>query len=200
MAVGPTPIAVTHRLTVDVGVPGIRPHKFRLFCNAVSDGGDPDGFIFETPTTSIGMSTAVANLFGLLTPLYPNTVSIGAVVLDQYFTGSWIPVGSDPTSTSGTGGGPINSASQVTTTARDASGKIAKTLIFETIYAPPVRWTAKSSVPTALGLFVQNWNENATGSIGSWARFRNADYTGLATFISTTITLNRRLRRDRGLI
>lgn len=200
MPTGPTPILATHRLAIQIGVPGIRAHNLRVFCNAVTDTSDPDLFDFVGIGTNVPMSTAVGSLYTSLRTLYPNSVDIGGISLERYDSGAWIPVGGDPSSGIGTASGAFQEATQISVTGRNSVGAQHRFQVMETVFAAPIRWTDIPSIASPLEALVLSLYSRSTTDFGYWMRYRDGSLLGLSTFISATITLNKRLRRDRGLV
>ena len=197
---GPTPIVATGRLVFTYNVDGLA-HNLRQYCNWSTDSADPTGYgvapISGGPT--IGLSVAADRFWSLLGPmLSAAATTFGVAELQELAVGAYVPLADWSTSVAPSGGGGAFHATQNTVFMRDTTHKVHKCIFVEGVFGAPYKNSSLGALsPSAHAFAVAFVTPTVAGDMGFWARSRAAN--GVASFTSMIGTLNRKLRRRRGL-
>lgn len=195
---GPTPVLSTHRIQFPYTVDGL-PHKVHFYVNAyevasvwklTNIGG------FSDP----GFHAAVDQIEELLAPAFQVTISeFGTSILQVLDDGAYFPVatysgGGAPTSTD-----PYTKAGQATSTFYAEDFSQVDFMLLETT---ETFFGHVTNIPDLSSTFEDITNNiitpTAAAHLGNWMRSRSSD--GIQSFIGWTLGLNRKARRNRGMV
>lgn len=197
---GPTPISAPYRVTFNYTVDGLS-HNMRQYCDAQPDILDSTGWalVGHSLLGNPGLSVAAQAVWALLQPMYEAVVaSFNGAVLEQRVGVAYVPIASYFTGSTPTNTG-YNKAAQNTFFFYGPSRNIHKLVLFENAFGAPVKVTSLGGLPADL-LAIVNSCSSPSGAfdIGNWAMDR-AGQTGM-TWVSYVSSLNRKVRRRRGLV
>jgi len=190
----PTPISANGRLTLDYTITG-EVHHFRVRVS-INNLGGPSPYLFDQQLGgTIQGDTATAQMDTLISPFWDPTVSFGQWLLEKYDSGAYIPLDSWVSTAVGSHAAGVVTAEQSTFTFKDVDNQFMKFLMFEQSFVPPARETSFTS--GTLAAFVNDMINPAAGHLGSWVRGRGNEVP--FRVVSLVTTLNRKLRRRRGV-
>lgn len=194
----PQIVGVSHKLVFRYIVSGLT-HSLSFWVNAVTSS-DSTGFdLTNVLSGSTALSDAIAQVEAKVGPCLSSGTTGGTVTLYEYSEGAFIPVytGSwTPTSPAGTS----HSCSQATFFYRGGSNFPWKLILLETAADVPTRFTSDATgvIGTPFGNLSTDVKDTSGPHIGAWAHTKNGHFG--FRFISEVGSLNRRVRRDRGLV
>jgi len=192
----PTPIGTSHVLSFGYAVDGLTHHT-RFLVDAVASA-DSTGFSLHSQIgADQGLSAVITAFIAVWEALMDNSATADGVTLYEVVSGTLIPKYSGSWSFTGSAG-TYHPASQHTIVLRDGLNKIAKQVIVEIPSNVPYRVTSIASLPTSpLKTYLLDMTDNSNGHIGSWMKSRADGFPD--RFISIVGTLNRKIRRRRGI-
>jgi len=194
---GPTLITASHRIEIQI-TGGSNLHRKRWYVDAVASG-DADGFDFSTPELggSVGMSVALAAFFPLIRAIFSADMTLGNVILQEYFGGAYFPVGSAPLSNVGTAAGTFKVAQQTTIKWNDTAFKKVNDVFLETPNPYVGRIISAGLLPAGLLAYTNDVLDPTSGHSGSWIRSRGN--RAIRSFIAATYDSNDKVRRAAGI-
>lgn len=192
----PIPIQTSHVLSFGYSIAGLTHHT-RFLVDAVASA-DSTGFSLHCEfSADVGLSTVITQFAAVFGPLIGSggaaagvtLYSVSGTVLTPVYSGSWTFTPS---------GSPKFTAVQYTWFFRDGLGHPAKVVVLEGVDQPPFKTNDISSMgASAVKTFSQDLADSSAGHIGAWMKSRSDGFPD--RFISLVLTLNRRVRRRRGL-
>lgn len=193
----PTPIQTTHVLSFGYTIQGLTHHQ-HCYVDAQASG-DPTGFeLLGRGSSPEPMTDAIDEWEDIVGPMLGTGTAAAGVTLYHIVSGALIPIYSGAIPTITPGGG-LQITGQQTMFFRDGLNLPFKFTIFETNYLAPFHNTSPLSgdIGAVAAAFIADMLNGANGHLGAWMHSRS-DSTDLR-YIAMTVSLNRRLRRDRGL-
>ena len=197
-----TPITPSHRLEFDYTVDHSL-HKLHMYLETVASG-DVTGFdtVARSGHLGVGLHTAIDRVWTKLAPLFQGaSTTFGQVLLASHVGSEWIPLMVYTTAIGASSVVSYAPAVENVFVARDSSYERLNFTLLETVGAAPYH---ASSYGVLAGPFagIADMLGNAAGTATdadpySWQKSRGGRY--LASWQSVTASLNRRLRRKRGL-
>lgn len=192
----PTPISTAHVLVFKYLQRGLT-HSSRYYVNA-TPSGDPSGYDLITIGASVrALADVVDDWRGVFGPVCGDTTTAAGWFLYEVGIGELILLSSG-SYTFASVGGAHEVAGQAFLTYRDTANKLFKLEVLEGNYETPSRDTDPGNIGVAFGNLADSVLDLTAGGIGYWARSR-ADHD-FRRFIAYTATLNRRLRKRRGMV
>lgn len=192
------PLLATYRITIPYTVSSIA-HKFRAYVK--SDGSVTAGVpnITYVDASIHPWNVAANNLAGYLAP-YLNC-TFGAALFEHLVSGVWLPLDSVAV-TATPSAGAAQAARQLTVVLRDSAFKKVKLVVMEGVLTTAAfHTTAYSGLDAVLTALLAGYNP-ATVDAGKpllWQVSRGDRYFLASPLVASTGTLNRKIRRRRGL-
>lgn len=190
-----TPLLATARITLPYTIAGIE-HKVHLY---VQEHGTTsiDGYLtINTRSGNISWAAGIQQWADRYAVIAPSDMVPGTAILEELAGSLWLPVQSydivdfTPTVTV------HKNAEQDTLTLRDANFKKVRVIMMEGIIGAP----AKTTNPSENGFLLGYVNSGAdVNDPINWQVSRGNDFLSISPFVSFVTTLNRKLRRARGL-
>lgn len=195
-----TPLSATGRVTVPYTENG-KTHKLRVYCSIANPTGPAPYLLDFRDATSGDWQVKVASLQAKLAATMAAGASFGNPLL-EYRTGIlWSLLDSFPSATYTFPSDAYNPAVQVTAVLRDTLNKKTRFEMMEGRYAAPFHSIGSVGAPTAWANLA-----SALSSAGGdpddpymWIKSRGDNYLASASVVGITGTLNKKLRRARGL-
>lgn len=194
----PTPITATHRMTIFYTV-ALFPHRIHLYVDAYSSVLLTSGWgitTFDLDTLDAGDA---ASGFGTLLSEYIEADDhVDSWLLEEYSSGAYIFKASGTLGTAGTHSATgQRSGAQLTIFFRDTANKPLKIVVGEPTLAVFSRYASGAGVPSDIDAISDSMLLAGGGNLGNWVRSRGDRQRD--RFISVVGTLNRKLRRARGI-
>ena len=196
----PQPILATHRISIQY-VPYTLTHNMNLFVDAVPTAlGDASGFdavshILANP--NVGMSALVSTILTLMQPCIRNAGTFTSWTLYHRVAPNYIPVYSTVIGANGTAGTTTKGlTAQFTSSFRTGLYEKAQVILLEPEMVAPQHGPLSGS--DAFDLFGLGFVDRAAGKPGNFITGR--DDTVFATAKYRTVSLNKKLRRELGLV
>lgn len=192
-----TEIGATHQLDIRYQVVGLN-HVLQMRCNGYGTGIGVDQLI-TTPDGLIGAQDAADDVFSLLSPIYKaSETSFLGWTLQEYVDGAYYPVSDGSTAVTPSSSTGYNIASQGTFTFRNDAFKLVKFVLME-LNVGSFDNFPYASLNANLQSLVDSLSGQAVDDIGRWWEGRDGRRSEKSFHLLTT-TLNRKLRRARGLV
>lgn len=191
------PYTASGRLTLLV-TPLTRVRKIRVPVQLVLPLANPVTFVIRNPSGgNVGGAVAAQALWNLLIGYYPASVPAASYLIEQNFSGVFVPVQSGALSTAGNASGGSQNSWVETYTFRSTIGHKLKILLPETV-AGVLTHQSLSGLGTVPLAFVNNMLAfTNTGDLGNWIVSRGGEI--IKSFTFRTISPNKRYRRQAGL-
>lgn len=193
--VGPTPITAPHQLDIEYTVDG-KTHLCQLRCSAVLVSGSYELEDYGGGTTPV--AGFVASFVALAAPLFKTTSTFDIWTLQQYNTGAYIPIATGSIGSAGSGTGANSLTSQMTFTYKDGLYNDVKIVLLEGAGITVPYKAAQTALGGAFATFANAFMDLSAGAMGSIVRSRANSIITAQRFLTTS--LNRTLRRERGLL
>lgn len=197
----PQPFTATKRIHWQYTIGGLT-HDAHLFCKGVGGSAGSHTLTYRDASV-VAVQIAVNNLATTWSQLMPTGFAFSDFKLESLVGVSWTLLDAyTPTFTDGSAGSSAV-ASQVTMVLRDTNPFPIKVVLLEGNVAPPQHYVNEPSVPIGaqrnfVDLFT-HFGVNANRPF-EWVVSRAENYIAASgEFVGITTTLNRRVRRDRGL-
>lgn len=191
-----TPISTSHVLVFRYAQRGLT-HSSRYYVNA-TPSSDPSGFdLLEVGVGVRALADVITDWKTVFGPVCGDTTTGAGWSLYEVGIGELILVSSGSYSFASVGGG-HEVAGQAFLTYRDTANKLFKLEVLEGNYETPARSTSTADIGVAFGNLANSVLDLTAGGIGNWARSRgNHEFR---RYIAYTATLNRKLRKRRGMV
>jgi len=194
----PTPRTATHRLTIDYTVVGFA-HKIHLYVAAYPSILLTSGWGLTTFSTDTMDAGAAADAFANSLKEYLEADdSINGWVLEEWSGAELLFKAAGSLNIVGTHSANVQRAGvQLTLFFRDTANKAMKIVISEPTVAVFSRYATSGAVPADIDAISDSMMDTAPLALGDWVRSRGNRQRD--RFISVVGTLNRKLRRARGI-
>lgn len=192
---GPTPIVPNGEVRLDYTVASL-VHQVRMRCSINNPAGPSPYLLDLFGGGTINWATAVHQFDALVSAFYHSDVAFGSWTLYQRVGTNYVPLDGASSTAAGTNTGDNQAAGQMTLTAKNAANLLDKFVFLESSFLPPQKVT---SYPYGgAGTFMDDWINTASGHLGSWVLGRNGQPA--TRLLANVVTLNRKIRRRRGLV
>lgn len=193
----PNPIACSHRVTIPYSNDGLQ-HTQHLFVKATASGGGYD--LIHQLSGDQPWEDDVNHWIALAAEFFKTTTLFGSCILEQYAAGEYLPVATmTPTQTTGNRSSSYAPASQLTNVFRDTAFRKVRINFMETVIGNPFHYTSLTTANADLNALLSDIiSPVGDNDAGFWLRSRSEYF--ISSFVSSTATDNKRLRRDRNLI
>lgn len=185
------------RFSLHYTVAGLQ-HVFRAYTRAFSSALDTSGWFLnhETIVTGKGFTAFSTSVIGLLKPLLGANAVIDSTVLEQRSGTLYIPVASILQGVSGTALTPSVLGTQATFTYRSTDFDPMRYVLLEQFAAVPYKTHTNSGLGVAYQNVINALLNKGFDDFGGYFVSKSDEYVG--SYISTTLTTNRKVRRARG--
>lgn len=194
-----TSLSATGRITIAYVYSGFT-HKCRGFVRGLAPVGGSYNINSRTlDANDIVWTDAASALAGAMSNILTTSHTYAGATLEQWDGTVWVPRAvSSPTP--GLSAGTVYPATQVTVVLRDLNLKKVKIVVMETNEISPQHFVAGTAGDTNFDNFLAPFlSSTATAAPFNWLVGRGNQYLNVAPFVGATVTLNRKLRRRRGL-
>lgn len=195
-----TPLIPTARIrfpTVEGGLTHVSHFYVR---NATAVGSTWNINTRATDANDLDWVNAAQGLADALSYAYGTARTAGAVSLEQLSGGVWVPLAFTTVTLTNKVGGGLD-AEQITMTFRDKTNKKVKVIILEGNQAPPQHLVDPAAGDANFDNLIKQFMSTftVTNAPYNWLVGRNNQYLATSPFVAATVTLNRKVRRARGL-
>ena len=195
---GPTPLTATHRMELNMLCAGLN-HQMRFLCHAVLVGGTwelENNGGYTNPTFD-GAVDQVLNLFAQIYDA--GEMTFGPATLAHYVSGAYFPIHTYNSSVVPVATGNVAPASQITYVFNSTLFEKIKIVAMETNEVAPQHQTAIAGLSADEAAIVNSVIAPTSDvDLGNWMRSRGNEAPD--GFVGFTVSLNKRVRRDRGLV
>jgi len=188
------------RVTIPYTIAGV-PHITRLYVKQpTATGGTYNIFGRFSVTADIPWKDAADGMAEAISNVIPAAISPDTVLLEQFDGLIWV-LRETHTTTFPNIGGTSQVAGQITVSLRDAAGLQAKLVILEGNQVYPTKFTSPTGGAGGMDALILEFTSGATLSPSPWVTVvsHREQFLQSAPFISAVITMNRAIRRRRGL-
>jgi hypothetical protein len=195
-----TALLATGRITQPYTIGGVT-HKARAYVRGLTLGGGIWRVNSRTlDENDIVWSDAANQFANNIGNLCDASTVFGAALLEQIVDGVWVTQDVF-TVTVTTKTGTYKPATQVTMVLRDINFKKVKVVVMEGTEAAPQHINGPTDGGTQMDLFTHEFGSTHTNANASyvWMVGRGNQYLATSPFVGLTVTLNRKIRRRRGL-
>lgn len=196
------PLLATGRIVMPLTTSGLT-HAYHAYVRNIQVGGST--YKVNTRTTDsndLNWETAAQAFFSATSYLSATDQGVsGLILLQQLVSGVWQTISTYTPSGGFNGGGSVQPASQYTLWLRDSAYKPMKVVMLDTNQTPPQHFTIITGGDAASDNFVKQWlsTYTVTSAPYIWQVSRGDRYINTSAFVGSTVTLNRKVRRARGL-
>lgn len=183
-----TPIVPNGLVVLEYAIVGV-VHHHRLRCN-IQNPSAGSGYVLDLfGGGTIAWEPAVDLAGGVLETFYNASTTFSNWTLYVRSGSNYIPLDTHASGLTGTNAGANEACGQATLTMKDAANKVVKLVLMESSFVPPDKANTNAYMADCIN----------TGSshVGGWLQGRNG--TPPTRQIAIVVTLNRKLRRRRGL-
>lgn len=195
----PQALLATYRLRTEYTIGGLT-HKTVQYVKGVS--GSPGSIILTDRTSATHTLQQAADAWAQnLDAILDNTLTSVNVFLDQLVAGIWQLVDTVTVSLAGSSGTAYKPATQLTYVFRDSSFFKMKVVLIEASQSAPAHWTSPTGGGSSNNTLVKEYTSGhvSTHAVWLWGVSRGNRYLADSPFVGGTCTLNRKIRRARGL-
>jgi len=194
----PQPILATHKIEIAYHALGV-DHKKQLYLNAIVDSGVASGYaaVTQSGTAHIDWTDCVDAYAALWKVLFGSADTIQSAILFEYSGGVYIPRNSHTLGVAGTGGSGGAHCNQVTFFGRSVDYDQWKDISLDTDNAV-LDHGSTASLSGGVAAYLADFQAVTTTHIGNWVRSKSATF--FSVWVSYTVSFNRKLRRNRGLV
>jgi hypothetical protein len=194
----PQSILATHKIEISYTSLGVA-HKKQIYCNAVADGTATTGYrlVGRTGLSDPDFGVAVVAYVLKAAILIGPSDGFTSATLLHYTGGVYVPLATVALTQVGTGGSGGAHANQVTLFGRSADYDQWKDIFLDTdnsVLDHGAIGTGGSGTFT----YTDDVANQTAGHAGYWLRSRSGTFFG--NWVSYTVSFNRKLRRNRGLV
>ncbi len=195
-----TPLSATGRLTAQYVISG-KTHKWHAYCRNIQAVGGSFNINSRTLDANDLVWTAVADRLGaVLNNMLPVGATYASFLLEKFISPVWVvqdvrTVTCTPSSTVAA------LATQNTIVFRDTQLHKVKVVLLETIEVAPQHFVTPTGGDSAFDSFIGFFLSTASVPEDpyNWMVGRSNQYLNTQPFVGATVTLNRKMRRVRGL-
>lgn len=194
----PQPILATHLIKLDYHALGLT-HVKQLYVDAIVDAGTTSGYALVMRDASLhnDWTACIAAFAGKFKVFFASTDTIQSAILYAYVGGVYQPLSATSLGVAGTGGSSGAICNQVTLFGRSADYDIWKDIALDTDNATLDHGPA-SALSGPVGAYLADFGVASSTHIGNWVRSKSATFFG--NWVSYTVSFNRKLRKERGLV
>lgn len=194
-----TPLSALGRITWSYSVTGFT-HKVRAYCKGIVASGGSFNIDSRTSPGSIVWSDAAVAFKNAITEMMGTAYAAGQLLLEQRSGSIWTVVAAQGV-TSDTRSRTSLLATELTSVFRDTGFHKVKLVVLEGVEAPPAHSDDPNAGSAELDLmhkqFLPTYDDPAAPYL--WMVGRSNLFLNTSPFVSYTVTLNRKIRRRRGL-
>lgn len=194
----PQPYTTNGRLTLQIDA-GLSGHRMRFPCVISTPVTLPSHLVVQNPPLTTVPTTACAQAaWDLIRPMYAPPTGLASYVLEQNFSGTFVPVDGAVLVGIGTAGGSNAIAGETTFSFKSAFNHALKLIVLESGNAPPYHKRYPTTTPVFDNFMADVVNPGVSSHLNNWVVTRGGEF--ITRGISVTIALNKAVRRSRGLV